>query len=291
MANPLFVSINRASKDNLDLQRLFWQHLGTKDHPRGNILSTYRTYRRSIKTAVKQGRQQALNELHRMKADVTRDINAAIATSIALGGESARVQSFAYKSEGVPFNTSNSVPNNALFAKGALATLEQQVGAVGTLLQTGARIEEITGDGTRLGLLQPAPIQNQTANDMSIGMIGGWWFWLFGGYDTGVGLPFRRQAVAGIDERTTTCCLMVHGQIVDMNQPFHLTGTPRYADRQQDPPFHNRCRTSVALYLPAFDDGFTKAMREAAQLEARLRGAAGYTPPRTANAFTRVKIK
>ncbi|GIK42437.1 MAG: hypothetical protein BroJett011_62700 [Chloroflexota bacterium] len=88
---------------------------------------------------------------------------------------------------------------------------------------------------------------------------------------------WRKQAIAAIDERTTDCCLRVHGQIKDLDQPFVLTGTPRFADEMQSPPFHLYCRTAQALWLERFEAaGITTArMRDAAraELEAREDGS------------------
>jgi len=85
----------------------------------------------------------------------------------------------------------------------------------------------------------------------------------------------RRQAIAAIDERTTDCCLRVHGQIVGVREPFRLHGTPRFADEMMDPPFHWHCRTVVTLYHPSMEEVgvSTREMREAAraELEARQR--------------------
>lgn len=80
---------------------------------------------------------------------------------------------------------------------------------------------------------------------------------------------YSKQAIATIDERTTDCCLRVHGQIKPIDEPFHLTGTPRYADEIQDPPFHWYCRTAEVLYNPAFEEfGITTdEMRDMANLE------------------------
>lgn len=86
---------------------------------------------------------------------------------------------------------------------------------------------------------------------------------------------YQKQAIAAIDERTTDCCLQVHGQIQNIDDPFHLTGTPRFADEVQDPPFHWYCRTATALYRPEFEEiGIpTSEMQDAAaaELEARDR--------------------
>jgi hypothetical protein len=88
---------------------------------------------------------------------------------------------------------------------------------------------------------------------------------------------YQKQAIATIDERTTSCCLQVHGQIQDMDEPFRLTGTPRYADEVQDPPFHYYCRSSEVLYHEEFENiGITtEEMTTAAQEELDAREATG----------------
>lgn len=94
----------------------------------------------------------------------------------------------------------------------------------------------------------------------------------------------QKQAVAAIDERTTECCLRVHGQIADLDKPYKLTGTPRFQDEMMFPAFHWNCRTSSVAYHPAFDEAAqgtaasTAAMRaEAAKAlkEQRADGAGG----------------
>jgi hypothetical protein len=84
---------------------------------------------------------------------------------------------------------------------------------------------------------------------------------------------YQKQAIATIDERTTDCCLQVHGQIQPIDEPFILPGSPRYADEIQDPPFHWYCRTSEALYHPSFEEiGIpTETMERQAQKEITAR--------------------
>lgn len=91
------------------------------------------------------------------------------------------------------------------------------------------------------------------------------------------GERMRRQAIAAIDERTTDCCLRVHGQVVGMDEPFRLTGTPRFADRMMQPPFHWHCRTAVALWHPSLEAvGVpTDEMRAAARAELEARARTG----------------
>lgn len=84
------------------------------------------------------------------------------------------------------------------------------------------------------------------------------------------GIPeLKRQAVAVIQGNTTDCCLRVHGQIVGINEPFTLTGEPRFADKLMHPPFHWSCRTAAAAWHPRFEAGglTTESMRTSAQAE------------------------
>lgn len=84
----------------------------------------------------------------------------------------------------------------------------------------------------------------------------------------------QKQAVAVIGQNTTDCCLRVHGQIRDVGQPFDLTGTPRFADQMMTSPFHWNCRTSIAMYHPAFErSGLTTAnMRKSADAQLAKNG-------------------
>ncbi len=56
-----------------------------------------------------------------------------------------------------------------------------------------------------------------------------------------------KVAVATIDARTTQTCSRINGQIQPVDKPFIVTGTPRYADEKMLPPFHDYCRTVVAI--------------------------------------------
>lgn len=81
-----------------------------------------------------------------------------------------------------------------------------------------------------------------------------------------------RQAVAVIDERTTDCCLRVHGQWQAFGDDFRLTGQPRYADKMPHPPFHRWCRSATALVQRQYAaDDLTQKMRDAARAELNAR--------------------
>lgn len=91
------------------------------------------------------------------------------------------------------------------------------------------------------------------------------------------GRSWERQAIAAIDERTTDCCLQVHGQIRALDKPFKLTGTPRFADEMMGPPFHWFCRTATVLYVKELEivGKSTKEMRAAANSELKARAKTG----------------
>jgi hypothetical protein len=63
----------------------------------------------------------------------------------------------------------------------------------------------------------------------------------------------QKQAVAIIDDWTTECCLNVHGQIQDIDQPFELSGSPCGEDKMHPPFPDHRCRTVEAPYLPVLE--------------------------------------
>ncbi len=88
------------------------------------------------------------------------------------------------------------------------------------------------------------------------------------------GIPdLKRQAVAVVAGNTTDCCLRVHGQVVGVNEPFSLSGEPRFADSMMYPPFHWNCRTAAAAWHPRFEAGglTTDKMQKQAQAELKRR--------------------
>jgi hypothetical protein len=84
--------------------------------------------------------------------------------------------------------------------------------------------------GTKAGLEEQRDVWTYGA-----GILGAYLFFLNESDPT---TTYQKQAIATLDERTTDCCLRVHGQTQPIDEPFKLTGTPRYADEIQDPPFH-----------------------------------------------------
>ena len=83
----------------------------------------------------------------------------------------------------------------------------------------------------------------------------------------------RKQWVASIGPRTTNCCLRAHGQIQDVDKPFDLTGTPRFARQLMTPPGHWNCRSSATMWHESFEQGAmtTASMRSSAMAELNSR--------------------
>lgn len=77
----------------------------------------------------------------------------------------------------------------------------------------------------------------------------------------------QKQWVSVITPETTQTCLRAHGQIRELDEPYALTGTPRFSDEVMTPPGHWNCRSSSVAYHPDFEVGelTTKTMREAAR--------------------------
>jgi hypothetical protein len=277
--NPLRVAAAQGQRDNVDLAALFARIIGTSDHPRGDLLSEYRQARRLIAQILKAGgpglQQQAAEILANLERNVGAIIVAGIREAADLGRASADKQVAAYVADGVSVRTASEAANLAPVVDAVRATIETQVRQVRALLATGEPPEIIIGDETRLGALQPGPVGQELGRYLAAAQSLGMEAWLVGRDGRLAGeVEFQRQAIAAIDQVTTDCCLRVHGQVVGLDEEFHLTGTPRFADRIMRPPFHWWCRTSTALYRAFYEDGLTGEMRDAARAELDARAAA-----------------
>ncbi len=256
-----------------ELKRLFAQ-LGSAEHPNGRVLRAYRVARRALRASggLQAGAvAETLGELRAAMRQVTGETLAA-----AAGAKSARAQLEAY---GVPVRPTYYATSAAQTAW--LATVESQAAAVQAAVATGAEAELVVGDDTQPGMLNPSGPTRDGAKWAAVAAQGAWWAWIEA---SEAGRPGGRrsqdellkQAVAAIDERTTECCLMAHGQVQGLEEDFELRGRPRYADRLQWVPFHWYCRSSVALVRRAdAEDSLTQELLEAAVRELRAREAAG----------------
>lgn len=263
-------SINAAERTSRELHRLFWK-LGTKDHPRGRIISAYRVARKAIKPELEAGNIGAARAiLIELSLAIKASTNDVLRDAGSLGYAQAERELSIY-GLGAP-----GAIDETLIALGLGAVLSQfdgQMQRTLATLATGGAAALIIGDASRVGLLSPAPVIREAAKWTATAA-----FLVYSGaiQMPGMDEEYARQAIAGIDERTTDCCLRVHGQVVPMNGKFKLVGTPRYADELERSPFHDYCRTSICLVpIKETGDNLTRTMVDAARAELTARAETG----------------
>lgn len=281
-ANPLRKAISSGIKMNNKIGDLF-ADLGTSAHPRGAVMSIYRTSRLALKSALKEQNSLAAvsDVLRNMRRDLQREVSSVFQDSISSGVEEAQRQLRFYDIVQRGSIRLTDEENSAMSA--VMTRFDSQAAAIRALVLTDADETQIIGDGEdRTGIFSAGDFISAAA----------YWttFLVWNAFDNAVfstpaEYTFQKQAIAALDNRTTDCCLRVHGQVQPFNKPFKLTGTPRFADEMDYPAFHYYCRTSVSLYVAEFDDGLTKQLRDGAKFFLSER-AAGRNPDNDpANAF------
>jgi hypothetical protein len=281
-------AIQNALDTGDDIKALF-DKLGSADHPRGVIMALHRSFMREIAP-------------HLDNLPVVREMLRTYKTRLTV----AFAQVFEQAAATGANRAERDIARNDIVENGALlpdpilsqltqpardaiaAAIDAQINAVYAQLAMGRDPVAIVGDAGRVGLLSPSAllkvgkrivaevVSSAREQRLQAAFDGG-----FGGFG-GLILPdanavaraevYKRQAIAAIDERTTDCCLRVNGQVVGVDELFKLTGTPRYADKMADPPFHDYCRTSVALvHQDDIDDRMTSDMKKAAIAEIKAR--------------------
>ena len=273
-SNPYRASLRQAKRMDRELERLFARYLGSAEHPRGAVLTAYRVaiaalrdvYRRASPRLEMEVRD-VLNTLQVTLRGVARE---AVAEAARLGQASATAQVAAYQKAGLPIAAARQVADVEALTAAWVATSVGQVEAVATMAAAGVE------QGMVEAALAPAHIQREGSKWIATAAASGFSAWTQGRDIAGIapepltveGEPFQRQAIAAVDGRTTDCCLAVTGQIVNMDEPFHLTAEPRpWGDDVMAPPFHWNCRTSAVLYREQYDDGVTAELRDLSQGE------------------------
>lgn len=253
---------------NDDIGRIIAQ-LGTADAPRGRIIRAYANAKRALKgnTDDLGALTEALQEL---KLSVEASIRDAAAKSINSGLKQARAMLNVYDE---PFQAVDTQMIEELAVRLVVDQANLQINAAEAGLRAGLLTEEqVIGDAGRVGLLSYGVVLKAASQ------------WLANAHNStyeqvltkSVKQVYVKQAIAAIDERTTDCCLKVSGQVQPLNKKFILTGTPRYADEMERPPFHWYCRTTTAMVLEQdADDEHTREIRAAAQAELTVREETG----------------
>ncbi len=254
--------------------------LGTAAHPRGAVLRAYRNADRALRSALReQRRAQAVAEvLETLRGDLTGTVRETLLAAVALGQAQAQVQARAQGLPAAPVWYGANPTDTRAMEVAWLASVDAQVMTARALVAAGAGEPEIVGDDARAGVLRPAVVVAEGARWAAAALsaaLAAYLLWTID-RERQPRSEWFHQAVAAIDERTTDCCLRVHGQAQPLEKPFRLTGTPRFADRLEHPPFHWYCRSSEALiHRDQVGDTFTGEMVDAAQAERAAREASG----------------
>lgn len=269
--DPRLVSIRAAERSSRELAVLFGQ-LGTIEHPRGAILRAYRNASGALESVLRgsPGGQMAQFRALEVFATLRNDVEAAARETMtaAAGIGIAQAQTEA-RARGLGAITAQPVVAQTQIDPWLAIVAEQQAAALG-ILYTGADPALILGDEMRMGILQPAPVTREGSRWLTLAALAAWAL-AIRGPAAEAGLE-QKQAVAALDERTTQTCLRVHAQVKPFDQPYRLTGTPRFADEIQFPPFHWYCRTvSVLVAEGEESDQLSQAMREASAAELAAR--------------------
>lgn len=278
MATPHAKSVRSADRLNEDLGILF-ARLGNLEHPRGGVMVAYRNAVRALATVLDgTGRDKAwqvaevLKALRKDLADTTKPV---IRDATTAAAHAAVAQLLAY---GIDVGSrpteqvATPIIDEAMLA--IMGVIDGQIAGVQAMTATGASKGQIIGDDSRQGLLVPTTVL-VAATFWAVQAASATWDWIASNWG-GTRTEFYKQAIAAIDERTTETCLLLNGMVVPLNEDFVIEGTPRYADRLGQPPFHWNCRSSLALVKPEdADDILSQQMRDAAQAELAAREKTG----------------
>ncbi len=259
MTNPLERSILRAETANQYIGRLF-TYLGS-GNPNGVVTKAYRNAYRGLDHALREddpgkGAKEVMEHLKEA-------LGAMLLKLLKQAGDYGKSEAIAQLKDyqlTPPAKDSVGLSTEADAALAAiLAVVTQQDLTIQALVLTGATREVILGTERRAGALLSSSVIAVAARWVASMVWEG-----FEGIVTPYQAQLQKMAVAVIDDKTTECCLEVHGQVEYLGAPFHLTGDPHFAEEMEKPPFHWHCRTSVALYDIGYDSGISQRMREAA---------------------------
>jgi len=222
----------------------FFDRIGTSKN-RGFVIVTYEMIARELDRALRFGDLEAVNSaLQLMDVTLGKQVLDFLQEASDAGVEEAKYQLDLYQIKGAEGVNLSEQVNSAAYA--VLSRVKAQGDLIRAMVLTGAESEQILGTEDAPGVLRWSDITRQLAYFTAA------MFWGAFSVEIDITLPagqtlFRKQAVAVLDNRTTDCCKQVNGQVQNLNDPFVLTGEPRFADKMDWPGFHWHCRTGVAL--------------------------------------------
>lgn len=251
MPQPHEKSIESALEALEELEKLFDKLLISNSE----VHKAYRTIFRALKGNVANV-QIVTEALETLRNSVEKLIKGYYDEAVGIGMDQA-VRDLNIYDLGEPDQLEEGITVPAIAS--TLSLLGLQIERVTAISKLELDEELVIGDEDRQGALAPSAITNEAR------------FWittLFGlAYLNGIGKKMGsdavKQAVAQIDSNTTRTCLNVHGQIVDLEGTFTLTGTPRFAGKMSSSPFHRGCRTVQAVIMKKYlNDEVTEEMRQ-----------------------------
>ena len=260
--------LRRALRTNDEIHALFGK-LGSEEHPRGRLLSAYRQARNAI-----SGNVDNPTALAAILAQLHAEVERAVIDILALAGELGTGQALGdLRAYDLPEITQRSLTTEQQGLRATLAVLEGQITGVQALASQTGDEALIIGDANRVGVLTPGPVKSEAARWTTAAALASYWLSVNGSLrQASQEDQYLKQAIAAIDERTTETCLRVNGQTQQIGDKFKLTGTPRFADELDAPPFHEYCRTAQALvHVEDAEDELTQEIRGASQAELKAR--------------------
>lgn len=271
------------------LQALF-EALGSKQHPTRGLWASFGMARQTLAGHLGASNLANTRLVNRTLAQLRETALAIVEKQILLAvraGEKQAGRELALYAE-LPRVELDDAASDTLVESAMLAVsggLDALLAQVQAMILTGVEPEVILGSGWdesggRVGVLRPSVVVAAavlwiastawSAYDRTVQMA----VEESGGVGSNSSERWLKQALAAIDSRTTDCCLRVSGQAVPLKGKFKLTGTPRYADEMDGPPFHHRCRTATALVRAEdANDDLTRRMQQAAQAEMAAQAA------------------
>lgn len=250
-------AIRLAEQTNDEIGKIV-ANLGTSDAPRGRLIAAYAAAIRALRGKL-DNQRLVIETLNELRSSVEQASASAMVMAADAGRDLAERSLRIYGEDLVPVDVQPFRDSGHL---AIMAQLDTQLSAFRNAnLHNLVDENELLGDDSRAGWLTYGVVLKTAAV----------WLALVANNATkatikrNVTRTYVKQAIAGIDERTTDCCLRVSGQVVRLNEKFDLTGTPRFADEMDRPPFHWYCRTTTALVLSedAFDESTSEIVAAA----------------------------
>ncbi len=262
-------SLRAARHTTRELGQLF-ARLGSAKHPRGAVLVAYRNARRAMRDVLRRNTSMASFEAREIMAELQWRIREIAAESLdnarELGERQAAIEARLW---GLNYHRLALAADNndePAMLEAWVGVVEQQERAILATIATGDPAA-ILGSATAVGLLRPSPVTREGSKWLTAA-VGVALLSILSPALRATGYTWGKQALASIDERTSPCCLAVHGQVVPLEQKFYTPDSPAYADWQEWSPFHDYCRTSIVLVpLSEAQDNLTAEMLTCAREE------------------------